>query len=277
MRSSKQLVKPKSALILADIEGIIGVYDKKQCTPNTSEWQAARNLITADVNSAVKGLKEAGVSEIYVKDMHGTGFNLIPEKIEKGARCSQGHFWKPVPLLGKIPKVNYAVMIGWHAGPDQHEGFSPHIFHKAVRQVKINGSPVTEVELFSSVLGEYNIPVIFVSADHTALSRIKSNMPWIASLEIPKHILSPEECLSLHDQIRKTVRQAAVNSEKFRPFLLGPHWVEMKGIDKTEVWESPGAVETFRTILIKSVFRKFPVPFLPLLLSSYRLWCRIMN
>lgn len=272
-----QLSVPKSALILADIEGIIGVYDKKQCTPNTPEWTEARNLITADVNSAVRGLREAGVSEIYVKDMHGTGFNLLPEKIEKGVHCSQGHFWKPVPLLGKIPNVNYAVMIGWHAGPDQQEGFSPHIFHKLIRQIKINGSPVTEVELFGAVLGEYNIPVIFVSADHTALSRIKSNMPWIESLEIPKRKLSREAILSFHNQIRITVKNSAMNSEKCRPFLLGSHSAEMKGIDQKESWESPGGVETFRTILLKSVFKKFPVLLLPLLLCFYRIWCRIKN
>ena len=45
----------RSALILVDIEGIVGVHQKAQCKPGTTAWQGARLAITADVNAATRG------------------------------------------------------------------------------------------------------------------------------------------------------------------------------------------------------------------------------
>ena len=129
----------ESALILVDIEGSSGVYEKEQCKTHSEKWKKARHLLTADVNAAIRGLKAAGIVKIIVKDMHASGFNLVRENIENNVRCLQGHFWKPVPLIGKMPQVDVAIMIGWHAGPDQADGFSPLIFGPHQVKMKIPG------------------------------------------------------------------------------------------------------------------------------------------
>ncbi len=277
MKKSGQNTVPESALILADIEGITGVFDKQQCKPGTSAWRAARSLITADVNAAIHGLKAAGVGRIFVRDMHGTGFNILSEKIEDGVQCLQGHHWKPVPLLGTIPDAACAIMIGWHAGPDQQTGFSPHIFHKCIRSLKIDNVPVTEVELFAAVLGEYHIPVTFLTADKIAIERIRGNMPWISTLAIPKQALSKEKAQAIRGQIESCVRESVTDMRRTSPLILGPHMAEMRTRRQLFTWESASGLETFTRVLANSVFSPYPTCLLPLLLAGYRLWSRIGN
>ncbi len=275
MKTNKIIQVPKSALIMADIEGIAGVYDKQQCKPGTQAWRMARDLITADVNSAIQGLRKAGVSNIAVKDMHGPGFNIDAEKLESGVSCFQGHFWKPVPLMGVVPAADCAVMIGWHAGPDQQDGFSPHIFHKSLRSLKINGKPVTEVELFSAALGEHGIPAVFLTADKVAIERITMNMPWIKTLEIPKQALSDEELGYIREQIRLCTMESVMNMEEAKPLILGSHTIDLETLKKTVNWESESAVETLGRVLSKSIFRNFPAIIIPQLLAIYRFWSRV--
>ncbi len=270
----------ESALILVDIEGSSGVYEKEQCKTHSEKWKKARHLLTADVNAAIRGLKAAGIVKIIVKDMHASGFNLVRENIENNVRCLQGHFWKPVPLIGKMPQVDVAIMIGWHAGPDQADGFSPHIFHRVVRCLEINGRPITEVELFASVLGEFNIPAAVLTADYVTINRVIKTMPWLLFHEIPKQQISDEKIAIIHDKIEaKVAKSIKRGSDSYKPLIFGPHQVKMKIPGKTLIWESRSGLDTYRKILAEFVFKPCPELFLPLGLAFYRVWSKmkIMN
>lgn len=275
MGCEKERQRPRSVFLLADIEGITGVCEKRQCKPFTRQWAKARDLITAEVGNVVEGLKEAGVQEVFVRDLHGTGYNLIAEKVAgRGVHCVQGQFWKPVPLVGKIPASDCAVMIGWHAAPDQTEGFSPHIFHRSIRSLKINGKPVTEVELFAAVLGEYGIPVTFLTADATAISRICRNMPWVSAVAIPKRPLLREEICAVRRRVRDGVIRSVKGGGPANPLVLGTHGVELALEGRTWIWESDSACHTLIRILARSIFRGYPLFAMPLLLFLYRFWSR---
>ncbi len=259
---------------MADIEGVSGVYDKRQCIPNTPEWREARDLITADVNAAIRGARAAGATDVFVKDMHGPGFNCHADKIENATLC-QGHYWKPTPLIGAVPQADRAVMIGWHAGPDQKEGFSPHIFHKCIRSLKIDGAPVTEVELFAAALGEHGIPAVFLTADKITIDRVIKSLPRIKTLEIPKKPMSPGELHAIHERIEEKVRESIMDRRDIEPMLPGPHTVEMRTREKTERWESPSGLDTLRTVLMKSVFKPYPPVLIPLILAFLRFRTRL--
>jgi D-amino peptidase len=263
----------KHALILADIEGIIGVHLKAQCTPGRNEWKDARHLITEDINAAGRGLLLAGYEHITVCDMHGTGFNLLPEKLISEAHCDQGHHWHPVPLIGTLPEAACAIMIGWHAAPDQ-EGFSPHIFHKALRKLCINGSPITEVELFSAVMGENGIPVPFVSAEAVACDRIQTHMPWIHRLDVPKHPLAEAAILALRNQLTEKVR-IATSHNGTPPLVWKTHEVTATCQGETQTWPSPSATHTIRRLLADTALGFAPNATIPFLLFILRNRCRL--
>ena len=264
---------PKKALILADIEGIIGVHQKAQCTPGRQEWKAARHLLTEDINAAARGLLAAGFDSLIVCDMHGTGFNLLPEKLIPEARCDQGHRWHPVPLIGTMPEADCAVMVGWHAAPDQ-QGFSPHIFHKALRELCINGNPITEVELFSAVLGEHGIPVPFVSAEAVACDRIEVHMPWIHRLNVPKRPLADAEITALRHQLTEKIKTATARNGA-PPLVWDTHEVTATFPDGTRTWTSPSATTTFRRLLADTALGFAPDAAIPFLLFILRNRCRV--
>ncbi|MCW7752595.1 M55 family metallopeptidase [Desulfobotulus sp. H1] len=262
---------PKSALILADIEGITGVYEKKQCKPLTAEWQEARNLITADVSAAIAGLKDAGVEIIHIRDMHATGFNILPRLLpEKGIRLQQGHHWYPVPLLGHIPEADLALMIGWHGAPDQPEAFSPHIFHRDIDWVRLEKKPVSEVEIMAAVLAEARIPVALVTADFPACQRIKENIPWIRTVTIPKKKTSTKKTADIQRNIRENARTAAENFQSFPCCRKGPWFLESSIRGKIQEGYFPSAREVLGTLLRQSVFKGIPAPAIPAILQGYR-------
>ncbi|TWI65768.1 D-amino peptidase [Desulfobotulus alkaliphilus] len=271
----------KSVLVLADIEGITGVYEKAQCKPHTPEWREARHLITADVSAAIAGLKDAGVEEIHVRDMHGTGYNLLPRFMpEEGVFLKQGHRWYPVPLLGEIPEADLAIMIGWHAAADQVDGFSPHMFHRDIDWVRIDNKAVTEVEIMAAVLAEHGIPVAMVTADLTACRRISANLPWAKTVTIPKKEIGSKKTADIHKSIRDNAREAAASREPFPCFKKGPLLMEssIRGDIRKGYFPSGRAVLT--TLLRQSVFKGVPASMIPSILNGYRwlgFWQNIMN
>lgn len=265
----------RSALILADIEGVTGIHLKSQCKPGTRAWRRARNLMTADVNAAIEGLLRAQVAEILVRDMHGPGFNLRPECFPKSVRCVQGQFWGPVPLIGRLPAVDCAVMIGWHAAPDQEDGFSPHILHRRIRGVRLKGVPVTEVELFAALLGEQGIPVIFVSAESVACQRVSENLPWVQTMDIPKKALEGQVIREIQTRICDRVFECVRSASDAKLLRLGSHPAEIILPQGSRKWISESGLATFRVLLKESVFRHISPRWGPLLLSIYRGYSRL--
>jgi len=77
-------------LIIADIEGSSGCWDYRASKFMTDEWSRACVEMTLDVNAVVRGLFDAGVKQVTVKDFHRTGYNLLPEMIDPMARVVLG-------------------------------------------------------------------------------------------------------------------------------------------------------------------------------------------
>lgn len=272
---------PKTALILADIEGITGVFEKCQCKPLSPEWKEARHLITADVSAAIAGLKDGGVDTIHIRDMHGTGFNLLPHLLpEDHIHLSQGHRWYPIPLLGELPEADVALMIGWHGAPDQIDAFSPHIFHRDIDWVRLDEKAVTEVEIMAAVLAEADIPVAMVTADHAACRRILANLPWLLSVEIPKRAVPAKEMANIHRRIRDNARKAGKGSRTFPLYKKGPWLLESSIRGKVRKGYFPSAQAVLGTLLRQSVFRGIPATMIPSILHGYRwmgFWQNLLN
>ena len=68
--------------ISTDMEGISGVVTWQQTGRDERgpEYEKARHLLTADVNSAVEGILAAGAKEVVVMDGHSSGYNFIIEE-----------------------------------------------------------------------------------------------------------------------------------------------------------------------------------------------------
>ena len=102
-------------LIIADIEGSSGCGSYRASSFLTKPWAIACAAMSRDVDAVVKGLFDAGVQRVTVKDFHRTGYNLIPEMIDGRARIVCGYHQGPVPGLGDPGEADAVMMIGMHA------------------------------------------------------------------------------------------------------------------------------------------------------------------
>ena len=67
--------------VMVDLEGISGVYTREQVTADGGRHAEGRKYMTADINAVVRGLKDAGVDKIYVRDCHGGSYTVIWEQL----------------------------------------------------------------------------------------------------------------------------------------------------------------------------------------------------
>lgn len=104
--------------IVTDLEGISGVITFTDTGRDTNRsgprYEAARLLLTEDVNAAVQGAIDGGATEIIVNDGHGGGDNFIMEKLHPGARYFSGG--GRISVLDGLDESTDAVMlVGYHA------------------------------------------------------------------------------------------------------------------------------------------------------------------
>ena len=107
--------------------------------------------MSRDVDAVVKGLFDAGVQRVTVKDFHRTGYNLMPEMIDSRARIVCGYHQGPVPGLGDPGDADAVMMIGMHAAAGT-AGFLAHTLTSRLASLVVNGRPLAEVELFAASL-----------------------------------------------------------------------------------------------------------------------------
>jgi D-amino peptidase len=195
-------------LIIADIEGSSGCGSYRASSFMTRPWARACGAMSRDVDVLVKGLFDAGVRQVTVKDFHRTGYNLLPELIDKRARIVSGYRRRPVPGLGDPGDADRLMMIGMHAASGT-TGFLPHTLTSRLASLVVNGRPMAEMELFSASLAPFGIPPIFFSGCPVACSQARERIPGIRTFPIDKRI--PPEALDA-DRWRSEMARAAAES-----------------------------------------------------------------
>ena len=166
----------KKIFIIADIEGSSGCFDYPCASFMGRGWPRACLEMSLDINAIVVALFAAGIQQVYVKDFHRTGYNLLPQYIDPRAILMQGYSKGPVPGIGNPPDATGILMVGMHA-PSGAKGFLPHTLTSRISRLMVNGRLMSEVQLFSASLAPFGMTPLFFSgcpvACHYAAAAIK--------------------------------------------------------------------------------------------------------
>jgi D-amino peptidase len=156
-------------LIAADMEGISGVVNWEQVTPGQPEYTHFRRLMTGDVNAAIKGVFEAGATEVIVTDGHGGNRNLLVEELDPRARLNSGGP-SPLSMVQGVeePGVKGVLLVGYHARAGASPAILDHTWALSVTNLWLNGQLVGEIGLNAAVCGHFGLPVVMISGDQTA-------------------------------------------------------------------------------------------------------------
>jgi len=145
-----------SALILADIEGIIGIRDFM------NEAESSKEIYTREIEVYIKALQDNGVRKITVCDTHNAGDMILPSIITEGVKLVSN-----IENLQFHEGYDFAIMVGFH-GMSESPGIFPHTLRFDFKHLYIGDIPVGEVELCCRWLGAHGVPVILVTGDREA-------------------------------------------------------------------------------------------------------------
>jgi D-amino peptidase len=173
--------------ISADIEGVTGASHWDETDKLKPEYNEFREQMTAEVSAACEGALQAGGTEIWVKDAHGTARNLIASRLPRETRLIRGWSGHPFSMVQELDESFHALlMIGYHSQAGSAANPLAHTFSGNIAGIKINGRDVSELQMYAYAAGLVNVPLVFVSGDKGICEEAASLIPKIATLAV-KH------------------------------------------------------------------------------------------
>jgi len=156
---------PLKIYIVTDLEGISGVYKFTQAwTKDTPLNIQACEYFMDDVAAVVRGLRDAGATEIIVVDGHGLQC-MIPHMMAPGAKYITG---KPKPEPGSLNGLNDSfsgiVLLGFHAMRGTPDGVLNHA-QGVENRYWYNGVESGELAQSAILAGHFGVPPIMVTGD----------------------------------------------------------------------------------------------------------------
>jgi len=166
--------------ILTDAEGTAGVVDFwGYSRPGFRYHEVARELVTKEVNAAIEGALEAGVTEVHVIDGHGPGcMNL--ELLHPEATLLTG---RPIRYpFGVDESYDLMFMTGYHAKSNTDGGHLSHSWAMLVEEMWINGNSIGEIGTWLLFAGQLGIPVPLLTGDQAACDEARTLIPDIRTV-----------------------------------------------------------------------------------------------
>ncbi|MCR4392270.1 MAG: M55 family metallopeptidase [Candidatus Acetothermia bacterium] len=235
--------------ISADIEGVTGVTHWDETERSKPDYGLAQEQMTAEVAAACEGAKEAGATEIWVKDAHDTGRNLIPGKLPPEVKLVRGWSGHPFSMVQELDETFAAlVMIGYHARAGSAASPLAHTMSGGVAYIRINDLYASEFLLHGYAAALRGVAVAFVSGDAGLCEEVRGVNPRIPTLAVKWGV--GQSTVSIHpkravQEIQDGVRRALEGALDQCRLPLPPRFVVEIGYkDHTKAYRAgfyPGA------------------------------------
>jgi D-amino peptidase len=225
--------------IITDQEGVAGVTSWVDFgSPGTRYYEAARELLTGEINAAVEGVLEEGATEILVVDGHGPG-SINPLLLHPEARLVTG---RPMGYPFSCDEsFDCALMIGQHAKSNTDGGHLSHTGSFSIDDLSINGVSVGEAGCNMLFCAYFGVPMVMLSGDQAACDEVRALVPNIGTAAVKEGLkrgpaigttaeanarfngsathLHPSKARAL---IKETAKQAVRRRNEIKPFWLEP-------------------------------------------------------
>ncbi|NQV14603.1 M55 family metallopeptidase [bacterium] len=154
--------------ISADIEGITGIghwNETDKSFPN--EYSQFQKQMTAEVAAAAEAAIQAGATQVYIKDAHDSGRNLILENLPELVKVIRGWAGHPLSMVQELDDSFDAIMfIGYHSRAGQNTNTLAHTMSSSrIARMTLNGKDMSEFYLHGLAASYYGVPSVFLSGD----------------------------------------------------------------------------------------------------------------
>ena len=198
--------------VSADIEGVTGVTHWDETNLAKKDHDAAREQMTAEVAAACEGALEAGATEIWVKDAHDSGRNLIASKLPQEVRLIRGWSGHPLMMIQELdPSVRALLFVGYHSRSGSGGNPLAHSMSVEAVRMTLNGREASEFLLHGYAAASMGVPLAFLSGDQALCDEVKSVNPHIETVAVKEGI--GDSTLNIHPalavcRIREGARRA---------------------------------------------------------------------
>ncbi len=176
--------------VSTDLEGVAGVVSREtQCFADGKYNEAAKKLLTAEVNAAVEGMIAEEIKDILVMDGHGSG-GMHYDTLHSAAKLLHGRPLAPKSLRNEIIKeYDVGMIVGQHAMAGVSDGGLNHTQNsRAIVEYKLNGQPIGEIAQTALSLGALGLPLIFLSGDEAACREAETLQPGITTAAVKRSL-----------------------------------------------------------------------------------------
>lgn len=200
--------------ISADIEGVTGVTHWDETDLAKGDSQTAREQMTAEVAAACEGAIQAGATEIWVKDSHDSGRNIIASRLPQEARLIRGWSGHPFQTLQELDDTFHGVvLIGYHARAGAGTSPLAHSYTGNVTHIKLNDHYVSEFLIDAYTASFCRAPVVFVSGDKGLCEEVALFNPRIETVAVKEGI--GDSTVNIHpDLATASIRQGVTQALK---------------------------------------------------------------
>jgi len=234
---------PVKIYIVTDLEGISGVFQFAQTRePHTPLNEKAREYFMGDLDAVVRGLRDAGASEIIVLDGHGSQA-VVPELMAPGAKYITG-LPRPGFLLGLDETCSGMILLGYHAMMGTPDGVLNHTqSSKSENRYWYNGVESGELAQCALIAGHFGVPPIMVTGDvATCREARKFFGPECVTVAVKRGIAREAAELYPFAETRKALyegaKQAVAAIPKCKPYRIQ---LPIKAKLQYLVFEKPGS------------------------------------
>ncbi|MEE2659306.1 MAG: M55 family metallopeptidase [Candidatus Latescibacterota bacterium] len=171
--------------MMTDLEGVAGVQNSLNWTrPGQFFYPLARQLLTQEVNAAIEGFFDVGVSSILVADGHGpSGVDVqdLDPRVEYLRGWPQG--W---PLTMEEGGFDFLVFVGQHAKSRTPCSNMTHTQNFRNLEISVNGQSIGEFGQMSMCASELGIRTIFASGEKALAAEAEDLFPGIETVSVKR-------------------------------------------------------------------------------------------
>jgi D-amino peptidase len=194
--------------ISADIEGVAGITHWDEARKGMAEYQEFRSQMTREVVAACEGAREAGATEILIKDAHASGRNLLLDQIPPGVRVVRGWSGHPFCMVQELDSsYDAALFIGYHSRAGAESSPLAHSFSTRIDHLRINDLDCAEFHVHAWAAASVGVPVAFVSGDAGVCADVQQLNPSIAVCPVQEGVGASTISLSQQEAVRRIRRQ----------------------------------------------------------------------
>ncbi|HJW89985.1 MAG TPA: M55 family metallopeptidase, partial [Anaerolineales bacterium] len=186
--------------ISADIEGITGTTHGDETEKSKSDYEEFRDQMTAEVVAACEGALSAGATEVWVKDAHWTGRNIMASKLPQEVKLVRGWSGHPFSMVQELDETFQAlVLIGYHSRAGSDANPLSHTMSGSIAYVKINEHLASEMLLHAYAAALVKVPLVFVAGDAGLCQDAQALNPNIGTVAVKQGV--GNSTVSIHPQL----------------------------------------------------------------------------